>query len=60
MFLGKSFKNILDTQKKMFFRTLFWKKNSKKILKHFSALKHFPNLKKFFFQKSVLKEKQIF
>ena len=35
MLWGKSFGIFFDTQKKIFFRTLFFKKNSKKIWKIF-------------------------
>ena len=43
MLWGTNFEKFLILKKKFFFRTLFWKKNSKKILKHFPPLKNFPN-----------------
>ena len=43
--MGKKFWNFFDSQKKIFFTTLFFKKNSKKIGNFFKA----KTLSKFFF-----------
>ena len=49
--MWKKFWKCFWHSKNCFFRTLFFKKNSKKILKNFSPLKKFPNVFWIFFKK---------
>jgi hypothetical protein len=57
MLCGKSFEKFFDTQKKFFFRTLFWKNNSKKFGKFFKDGKFFKFVFEFFFPKKCPEKK---